>query len=91
MESKVTALGGVWVFSTALLSPAQLLYGKSPAAGLFPMEAPGIEPGSRDVSMLASTCVVALLHLADRARSDTVRHGQPDQVSRQGNRATPCR
>jgi len=28
------------------------------------MEAPGIEPGSRDVSASASTCVVAVLNLA---------------------------
>ena len=57
----------------------------------FRMEAPGIEPGSRDVLAAASTCVVGLLSLADRARIDTVRHGQPDRMSRRGNRATSRR
>jgi len=52
------------------------------------MEAPGIEPGSRDVSMPASTCIVAFLILADRARSDAVPHGQDDQVSRRRNHPT---
>jgi len=36
------------------------------------MEAAGIEPASRDVSVPASTCVVAVLDLAWRARGDTI-------------------
>ena len=54
----------------------------------FSLEAPGIEPGSRDVSLPASTCIVAFLVLADRARSDTVRHSQDDLESRRRNHPT---
>ena len=53
------------------------------------MEAAGIEPASRDVSMSASTCIVAVLFLAGQTR---LRHGssRPAQPkSRSGNRATP--
>ena len=49
------------MFSTALLSPALLLYEKSHLAVALFMEAAGIEPASRDVSASASTCVVAVL------------------------------
>ncbi len=53
------------------------------------MEAAGIEPASRDVSVSASTCIVAVLFLAGQTR---LRHGssRPAQPkSRSGNRATP--
>jgi hypothetical protein len=42
------------------------------------MEAPGIEPGSRDVSMQASTCVVNALVSLGRASIDKT----PSQTSR---------
>jgi len=36
------------------------------------MEAAGIEPASRDISVAASTCVVGSLSLARQAPTDTV-------------------
>jgi len=56
----------------------------------FSMEAPGIEPGSRDVLAAASTCVVGVLFLAASTRTDAVLGGQGGQMSPAGNRPTPA-
>lgn len=58
---------------------------------LFFMEAPGIEPGSRDASAPASTCVVAVCFSPRRPAATRSGRGKPARMSPSGNRATPDR
>jgi len=64
------------------------VWGRERFAGNRSLEAPGIEPGSRDVSAPASTCVVARLLSPAGPEATRSAVGQGGQMSRPRNRPT---